>query len=172
MNTPRPGPKYIKGYGGQSLPPGLTPGGAGRWGLWFLGKRQQARAAKRAVLTPTYDYAERLSGRAANLIRRWNADLCPGKRRALGQIIGVTPETARVILSGRRNLTPDHARRLLAWLEAEMVQRLEVMRELRVEVHKPPPPRRKGNVEALRKYEKDRRLAKIKSRQQAASGNG
>jgi hypothetical protein len=53
---------------------------------------------------------------------------------------------------------------MLAFLEAEMVERLEVMRLLREEANKPEPVRRKGNAEALRKYEREKRIKRIRER--------
>jgi predicted transcriptional regulator len=89
----------------------------------------------------------------------------PGKWRVFGAILGVSRWTAKAYLSGARRFTAERARKMLAFLEAEMVERVEVMRLLREEANKPEPPRRKGNAEALRKYEREKRIKRIKERE-------
>jgi hypothetical protein len=52
---------------------------------------------------------------------------------------------------------------MLAFLEAEMVERVEVMRLLRIEAAKPDD-RKPKNVDGLRRHEKAKRIERIKAR--------
>lgn len=104
---------------------------AGRWGLWLLGQRQHERAQQRSLTAPTYN-ARSLAARAIKLIAKWHVDYYPGRWRALAEIVGVKKSTAKDYLAGRLRLTQIRRERLVAYLEADLQERLEVIRLLKL----------------------------------------
>lgn len=105
---------------------------------------------------------------------RWNVEHYPGRWRALGEIVGVKPRTAKEYISGKRRLIRKRRERLLAYLEADLQERLEVIRLLRL-----PDPEderiteryRQGMAKALKaqklkrvKAQQERRQAEIRDR--------
>ena len=112
------------------LPRGLDPLTAGRWGLWLLGRRQHMRARLRNSCPPIYG-PRSLADRAVALLWRWEVVQYPGKHRGLADLLGITHDSARHLMAGRRALTARNAERLASVLESDLAERRAVIDELR-----------------------------------------
>lgn len=125
---------------GWSLPPGLNPVTAGRWGLWLLSKRQY-RAAKRrrAFAEKRVSRDEDSHGRRfIRLIVPWQPHEYPGALRFIAAVLGVEVSSARRYLAPSMGLPRVHAAVLAGYLEGHAALCLALARELReVERSKP-----------------------------------
>lgn len=123
-------PHYSRGKPDPNqLPPGLDPVTAGRFGLWLLGQWQHARAEHRHLVTHAHP-SESLADRAIRLVAAWDVYEYPGKWRALAEIVGVGRWTAKSYIAGRRRMPLARRERLVAYLRADLAERLEVIRLL------------------------------------------
>lgn len=100
----------------EGLPPGLDPVKAGRLGLWLLGKRNQARAARRRF-HPTREHVGGLVGgpvsRLLDILLPWTVHEYPGQIKALAALIGgIREATAKDYLYRPENLSKRGAERL------------------------------------------------------------
>jgi hypothetical protein len=112
------------------LPRGLDPVTAGRWGLWLLGQRQHMRALRRNSCPATYA-PRTIVDRVVALCWRSTVEEYPGMHRGLGDLLGLTPGSARHLMAGRRPLTARNAERLASYLELDLAQRRAVIDKLR-----------------------------------------
>ncbi len=92
------------------LPPSLNPVTAGRFGLWLLGKRNQARAQTR-VGVATREYGSSCLARYCTLVIPWTVYEYPGLHRYLRALLGISVPSATRYVRGQR-LPMGHARRL------------------------------------------------------------
>lgn len=163
-------PTFTKPQGKQQLPQGLDPVTAGRWGVWLLGQRQHQRAQQRSLAAAWYNDSHCLASRAIALIAKWHVNYYPGRWRAMCEVVGVKKGTAKEYISGRRRLPRFRRARLASFLEADLAERLEVIRLLKL----PDPAddrmaenmrqglakmRQAGKVKRLRAIEERRRLS-------------
>jgi hypothetical protein len=95
----------------QPLPAGVTPVQAGRFGLWLLGKRNQAKAARRrGIVTRAYTRSrlDALSG----LTVPWTVNEYPGAYRFFSEILGVSRQSVKRWLASDHGLPRKQALRL------------------------------------------------------------
>lgn len=98
----------------KPLPPGLDPVQAGRFGLWLLGKRSQARAAKRIVSGSRVPGVGAF-GKVVTLSTPWTVEEYPGYTRFFSWLCGVERGTIREWLYMPQRLPKKQAARLADW---------------------------------------------------------
>lgn len=96
-----------------SLPPGLTPVQAGRFGLWLLGKRKHLAAQRRTWVSSSVLDGNRIPQRFAKLVCRWTVSEYPGLVRAFSSLLGVSLGSGKVYLYRSGDLPHKQAKRLL-----------------------------------------------------------
>jgi hypothetical protein len=115
-----------------TLPRGLDPVSAGRFGLWLLSRRSH-RAKQRRVAFPARVWPQTLVWRWVRLISPWRCHEYPGAAVVISSLCEIAPSYAWNLLkpSWASKLPPRHAHRLAAYLEAHAAESEALARELR-----------------------------------------
>src|SRR5215831_14841354 len=113
-----------------TLPRGLDPVSAGRFGLWLLSRRSHRAARRRVAFTNRVWHSSTWGNRFERLITPWRIFEYPGTSAMLAQLCGVSRSTARGWIYGKR-LPVRHALRLSHNLMAHAAQCEALGRELR-----------------------------------------
>lgn len=113
----------------MALPAGLSPVEAGRFGLWLLAKRKQARA--KAPVFPERAYAHNFAGDFAHLVTPWRLSGYAGPVRVLSHVCGVSKNTARRWLRGAGEVPRKHRLTLAGFLTSHASMCEALAHELR-----------------------------------------
>jgi hypothetical protein len=101
----------------MTLPSGLSPVDAGRFGLWLLSRRSHRAAQRRSAFTNRVWRSSTWGNRFERLITPWRIFEYPGTSAFLAHLCGVSRSTARGWIYGK-HLPARHASRLAHYLEA------------------------------------------------------
>jgi hypothetical protein len=157
-------PRFTARPNRKQLPAGLDPVTAGRWGLWLMGQREHRRALRRSLWHRVY-LRRSLADRALALITPWPVYQYPGRIQALSELLGVSQRMAKHYVVGHNRLTLPRRERLLSYLEADLAERLEVIRLLKMPDERDEEVAR-GRRQSLAKAQAEsrkRRVARVRS---------
>jgi hypothetical protein len=130
-----------------------------------MSQREHAKALRRSIWTRPYP-RKTLGARCIGLITPWPVWGYPGSYRALAELTGVRVTTARKYINGWARMPLARRERLAAYLEADLAERLEVIRLLKLPDERDEKAAR-GRQQALAKAQaasRAKRVARVRDR--------